>query len=187
MEVRRLTPDLDAPFLRFMADEAAGRGACFCAAWWVPTWEEWGDRTPARNRSLREDLLARGERDGFLLLDAGEAVGWCQAGPRDRLGKLVRQYGLAPDPEAWAVTCFEVAASHRGRGAARLLLDGVIADCRARGVRRIEGFPRCGAALPPGEAWTGPERLFLGAGFRKVGGGPRGPVLRLDLDPPAGG
>ncbi len=181
MEVRRLAPDLDAPFLRFMADEAAGRGSCFCAAWWVPTWEEWESRTPAENRALREALLARGERDGFLLLDGDEVVGWCQAGPRDRLPKLAAQFGLAPDPGAWAVTCFEVAPSHRGRGAARLLLKAAVAEARARGATSVEGFPRCGAALPPGEAWTGPEGLFRGAGFVEAATGRRGPVMRLDL------
>ena len=186
MEVRRLTPDLDALMLRFLGDEGAGRGFCFCTAWSVPTWEEWKDRTPAQNRALREGLLARGERDGYLLLDGGEPVGWCQAGPRDRLPKLVRQYGLAPDPAAWALTCFEIAPSHRGRGAARFLLDGVLADLRTRGVRRVEGFPRCGKNLEPGQAWTGPEALFRGAGFVEAGRAERGPVLRIELPAQAG-
>jgi GNAT superfamily N-acetyltransferase len=181
MEVRPLAPNLDGAFLRFMGDEAAGRGACFCTAWWVPTWEEWDARTPAENRGLREALLARGERDGYLLLDGGEVVGWCQAGPRDRLPKLAAQYGLPPDPGAWAVTCFEIAPAHRGRGAARLLLEGVLADARARGAERVEGFPRCGAALPPGEAWTGPEGLFRGAGFAEVRRGARGSVVAVSL------
>jgi len=181
MEVRRLTPELDAAMLAFLGDGADGRGHCFCAAWWVPTWEEWKRRTPAENRATREDLLRRGERDGYLLLDAGRPVGWCQVGPRDRLAKLVAQYGLAPDPDAWAVTCVEVAPSHRGRGAAARLLKGVLADLRARGVRRVQGFPRPGAALEPVQAWTGPEGLFRSAGFREVARAERGPVVQIDL------
>ena len=181
MEVRRLTPELDAAMLSFLGDEGAGRGHCFCTAWWVPTWEEWKRRTPAENRAAREDLLRRGERDGYLLLDGGAPVGWCQVGPRDRLAKLVAQYALAPDPDAYAITCFEVAPSHRGRGAAARLLGGVLADLRARGVRRVQGFPRPGTGLEPGQAWTGPEALFRAAGFREVARAERGPVMQLDL------
>jgi len=178
VEVRRLTPDLVPLFWEFMGDEEDGRGFCFCAAWWTPTWEEWKARTPEANRAHREALFARGERDGYLLLDEGRPVGWCQVGPRDRLSKVVAQYGLAPDPHAWAVSCFEIAPSHRGRGAARFLLEGVLADLRDRGVKRVDGFPRCGERLEPGEAWTGPEALFRGAGFREVGRAARGPVYR---------
>jgi ribosomal protein S18 acetylase RimI-like enzyme len=177
MRVLRLTHDRDAALLAFLGDEADGRGFCFCAAWWVPTWEEWRTRTPELNRALRLSLLARGERDGYLLLDGERVVGWCQCGPRDRLPKLVAQYGLAPDPEVWAFTCFEIAPSHRGRGAAALLLRGALEDLRARGVGRVQGFPKCGADLEPGRAWTGPEALFLSAGFAEVSRGPAGPVV----------
>jgi GNAT superfamily N-acetyltransferase len=180
--VRRLVPDLDAAMLGFLGDEAEGRGFCFCAAWWVPTWEEWKRRTPSENRAQREALLRRGERDGYLLLDAGRAVGWTQVGPRDRLAKLVAQYGLAPDPGCWAVTCVEIAPSHRGRGAAAFLLRGVLDDLRARGARRVQGFPRCGAGLEPGQAWTGPEGMFRSAGFREVARAERGPVVQIDLE-----
>jgi len=183
MEVRRLGPDRDGALLEFLGDEADGRGFCFCAAWWCPSWEEWKGRTPAGNRAQREALLARGERDGYLLEDAGRVVGWAQVGPRDRLAKLVAQYGLAPDPDCWAVTCFEIAPSRRGRGAAALLLRGVLDDLRARGVRRVQGFPRSGASLEPGQAWTGPEGLFRSAGFREVARAERGPVVQLDLAP----
>jgi len=178
MPVLRWTPDLDDAVLAFLGDEGAGRGSCFCTAWHVPTWEEFRRRAPAENRALRAELLARGERDGWVLLEEGAVVGWCQAGPRDRLPKLAAQYGLAPDPAAWAVTCFEVDPAHRGKGAARRLLAGVLADLRSLGVRRVEGFPRCGR-LEPGEAWTGPEGLFRGAGFREVARSARGPVMAL--------
>ena len=180
MEVVRWTPDRDGDVLRFLGDGEAGRGFCFCTAWWVPTWEEWKTRTAEQNRALRESLAARGERDGYLLLEGDRVAGWCQAGPRDRLPKLAAQYGLAPDPGAWAVTCFEIDLAFRGKGAARTLLRGVLGDLRARGVRRVEGFPRRGR-LEPGEAWTGPEALFLGEGFREAGRAARGPVLSLDL------
>ena len=98
--------------------------------------------------------------------------------------KLLAQYGLAPDADVWAVTCFEVAPSHRGRGAAARLLAGILDDLRSRGVARVQGFPRPGERLEPGAAWTGPEGLFRSAGFREVGRAERGPVLELALRSP---
>ena len=63
-------------------------GWCSCVAWWVPTWDGWGNRTASENRELRESLCERGEYDGYLLYLDGAPVGWCQVGPRDRLEKL---------------------------------------------------------------------------------------------------
>jgi len=179
-QVRPLGPEHDAALLAFLGDEAAGRGFCFCTAWWTASWDEFRSSTPAGNRAMRERLLARGERDGYLLVDGDAVVGWAQCGLRERLPKLGREYPLPPDPGAYAITCFEIAPSHRGRGAARFLLEGILADLRARGVPRVEGFPRPGRDLDPGQAWTGPEALFRGAGFREESRGARGPVLVIE-------
>lgn len=49
-------------------------GWCRCVAWWHPTWEGFGESTADENRSVREELCARGEYDGHLLLDGGLLV-----------------------------------------------------------------------------------------------------------------
>lgn len=176
---QRLDASRRDDFYRLHAD-ANGAGSCFCVAWWVPTWDGWSERTAAANRRLREELFDRGEDDGYLLYVEGAPVGWCQVGPRDRLEKLARQYHLAPDPEAWAVSCFQIAPAHRRRGLARRLLADVIADLRARGVRRLEAFPKR-VADDAGDLWNGPEKLYLDAGFRVVAEASRGAVLVLSL------
>jgi GNAT superfamily N-acetyltransferase len=165
IEVVPLTPDLQDAFRAVMACDG---GWCQCVAWWVPTWDGWGDRTAEANRALRDALFARGEHDGYLALQAGRALGWCQVGPRDRLHKLVAQHGLEPDPEVWAVTCFKVLPEARGQGVARALLASVLTDLQRRGVRRVQAFPRAGEGHDASEVWTGPVRLFEGAGFRPV-------------------
>lgn len=164
--VERLGPSGRADFFRLHSPEN-GEGWCCCTAWWTETWDGWGERTEAENRALRESLFDRGEWDGYLLYAGDEPVGWCQAGPRDRLAKLVAQFGRPPDPGAWAVTCFVVAPPFRRRGAARALLRGVLRDLAERGAARVEAFPRPGAA-EPGEMWTGPEALYLEAGFTPI-------------------
>lgn len=162
--------------------EANGLGWCACVAWEVPTWEGWGERTAEENVALRRRLFTEGHFHGYVLYEDGQPVGWCQCGPRDRWPKLVESFGLAPSPGTWAVTCFALAPGARKRGLAHQLLAGALDDLRRRGVRRVEAFPRMGgtsggAASPPteqgkhedGEVWTGPESLFVKAGFAPVG------------------
>jgi GNAT superfamily N-acetyltransferase len=123
-----------------------------------------------------------GAHDGYLLdLDA-EPVGWCQAGPRDRLKKLVGQFELAPSPGTWAITCFLIAPRFRRRGLASEFLQHVIDDLRIRGVRRVEAFPKRGTSLSEGDLWNGPETMFQRAGFRIVRDDPKRPILALDLE-----
>jgi GNAT superfamily N-acetyltransferase len=166
----RMAPDLERDFHRLHSDES-GHGACACVAWWVPTWDGWADRTAAENRALREALFARGEHDGYLAYVDDAPAAWAQVGPRDRLAKLARQHGLAPDPDAWALSCLFVAPVQRGRGLARWLLSSVLDDLRARGVGAVEAFPRRGEGLDALDVWTGPHGLFAAAGFVEVEGG----------------
>lgn len=176
VDVRRIDPATRADFWRVHCP-ANGEGWCCCAAWWVPTWEGWGERSAEENRALREALFDRGEFDGYLLYEDGVPVGWCQAGPRDRLAKLVAQFGLPPDPGTWAVTCFVVPPAWRRKGHAARLLRDALTDMKARGVRRVEAFPRRGVDLEPGALWNGPEAMFLAAGFRVEGEDPERPIL----------
>src|SRR6266542_4383656 len=107
VQVVRFEPGRRADFLVLHGD-ANDAGWCCCVAWWVPTWAGWGERTAEENGSLCEELLARGEYDGYLVYAGGVLVGWCQAGLCDRLDKLTRQFGLALDPHIWAIICFLV-------------------------------------------------------------------------------
>ena len=179
LEVRRLTPATVTDFWSVHRDDE-GCGWCFCVAWWVPTWKAFPDRTEAENRALREGLFARGEHDGYVLTVDGEPAGWCQCGPRDRLPQLREMYGLVADPGVWAATCFVLRPAFRGRGLAHALLAGVVEDVRARGATRIQGFPRRGRH-DAGEVWTGPEGVFVRAGFSAVAETPRGPVYERTL------
>jgi ribosomal protein S18 acetylase RimI-like enzyme len=159
--VRPLTPELVPDFFVVQDDDpgSPGCGWCHCVAWYVPTWDGWTDRTAAQNRALRDSLFARGEYDGYLIHVAGVPAGWCQVGLRDRLPKLVRTYGLDPDPDVYAVSCFEMRPAFRGRGFAHRLLAGVVDDLARRGVAHVQAFPR------PSREWTGPQSLFEKAGF----------------------
>ena len=154
---------------------------CHCVAWEVPTWDGWGERTATENRALRERLFAAGRYDGYLLYVDGAVAGWCQCGPRDSWPKLAAQFGLAPDPGTWAVTCFCIRPEVRRDGLAGRLLRAILGDLRQRGVARVEGFPRAGEEHEDGEVWTGPLALFEGAGFKMVKEDGRRQVVALEL------
>src|SRR5687767_15386188 len=160
--------------LQSTADDA---GWCSCVAWWVPSWQGWGDRNADQNRSLRLELCAQGQYDGYLLYVEGVPAGWCQVGPRDRLEKLVRQLSLDADPEVWAITCFQIAPAFRRQGLATYLLQEVLRDLADRGVRRVEAFPKRTTAEEPGELWNGPEAMYRAAGFTLLRDHPQRPVL----------
>jgi GNAT superfamily N-acetyltransferase len=166
LRIERFGPDRREDFLRLHAD-GNGAGWCRCVAWWVPAWDGWGERSADENAALRERLCDAGQYDGLLAYAGPEPVGWCQAGPQDRLEKLVTELKLEPDPGTWAVTCFLVAPSHRRRGVAAALLDAAVSVARAAGASRVEGYPRA-EGDEPGALWTGPRALFEAAGFRMV-------------------
>jgi GNAT superfamily N-acetyltransferase len=179
VRVERFAPALYEDFCRLHSD-ANDAGWCRCVAWWVPTWDGWGDRTAAENTALRQELCDRGEYDGLIAYEQDEPVGWCQVGRRDRLQKLVRQLELEASPHSWAVTCFLIAPHARGRGVARTLLAAAIETARSERATGLEGYPRREGS-DPGELWTGPVALFLGAGFTVVRDSLPRAVVALEL------
>ncbi len=176
LDVRKFDESQRDAFFQ-LHSKANGCEWCNCIAWWVPTWEGWGERTEEQNRAFREDLLKRGEYDGYLLYEKDIPVGWCQVGKRDRLEKLVRQFELRADPEAWAITCFFIAPSHRNKGLAQHLLQNVLDDLHRNSITRIEAFPRRTDEPTPGNQWTGPERMYRAAGFDVIRESETSPIL----------
>ncbi len=179
IRIEPFRPELRDEF-RVLHSNANDAGWCRCVAWWVPTWDGWGERAAEENAALRESLCDGGEYDGLLAFDRDQPIGWCQVGQRDRLAKLVTQLELEPDPSVWAVTCFVVAPSHRRRGVAAALLEAAAEKARAAGASRLEGYPRV-VADEPGEMWTGPIGLYRSAGFGMTREGFPRSVLSLQL------
>jgi GNAT superfamily N-acetyltransferase len=179
-EVKRFGKSLVGDFYR-IHNEKNSAGWCFCAAWWVENWDGWSDRNADENRLVRNELLARGEYDGYLLYQNHEPVGWCQVGPRDRLEKLTRQFNLNPAPDTWAITCFLITPGNRRTGLAIYLLQQILADLQSRGVGWVEVFPKRGSELDATDMWNGPESMYLRAGFKVIVDRPERPVLAINL------
>ena len=50
----------------------------------------------------------------------------------------------------------------------RRLLGAVLDDLRARGATRVEAYPKPAGPHEAGGLWTGPEQVFVQAGFEFV-------------------
>lgn len=181
MKIVKLDVSTRDDFFRVHCDENDA-GWCNCIAWWVPTWDGWGDRTSEQNKKLRCELFDKGEYDGYLIYVDGVPAAWCQVGKRDRLQKLTRQFKLDADPEMWAITCFFVIPKFRKQGVAKALLGGVLDDLKKSGVKRVQAFPKRGEKLDAGDMWTGPEALFASAGFKVLRDSPTSPVMEIRLE-----
>lgn len=177
--IKRLSRASEDEFYRVHC-EATGNGWCHCVAWWVHSWEGWGERTAAQNAATREALLREGVHDGYLIYAGGTLAGWCQAWKRDAFAKLQAQFELPSDDDAWMIGCVLVLPAFRRQGVAARALAAVVADLRLRGARTIDAFPKRGAAEAD-ELWNGPETTFSRLGFKVVRDDAKRPVLRLDL------
>jgi GNAT superfamily N-acetyltransferase len=177
--VKRLGPDNTGDFLALMARDEEEGAKCWCMAWWTDTWEEWTASTPEGNRAAREALLADGVYDGYLAYLSGAPVAWLSTLLRDRRPKVPETFELDPDPSVWAITCFLVLEEARGQGVSREFLRQVLADLTSRGVTAVEGYPRNATGLDAVDLWSGPESLYVEAGFTEVQQGPNRSVYRL--------
>ncbi|HEX2897373.1 MAG TPA: GNAT family N-acetyltransferase, partial [candidate division Zixibacteria bacterium] len=123
----------------------------------------------------------KGEFDGYLLYVEGQPAGWCQAGRRDRLVKLVNQYQLQANPEVWAITCFVIRPEYRKQGCATCLLEVILEDLKRLNVKQVQAFPKRAGYLTPGEHWKGPIEMYLSVGFKVERDDLHHPVLTITL------
>ena len=179
IKVTRLSQATEAEFARLHCD-ASGNGWCHCVAWWVPTWDGWGERTAAANATLRQRLFRDGVHDGYLIYADGKLSGWVQAWKRDAFVKLAAQFGVAASDDAWMIGCVLILPEFRAQGVAREALTQIVADLRLRGARSIDAFPKRGAN-DAGELWNGAESTYLRLGFAVVRDDPKRPLLRLSF------
>jgi GNAT superfamily N-acetyltransferase len=179
VNIKRLTHDSERDFARIHCD-ATGNGWCQCVAWWVPSWEGFGERTADQNLELRRRLFRNGVHDGYFVYSDDEIAGWVQAWKRDAFAKVATQFAVTSDEDAWMIGCVLILPAFRAQGVARNALALVVDDLRLRGARSIDAFPKRGAS-DAGELWNGPESTYAALGFAVVRDDAKRPLLRLSL------
>lgn len=146
---------------------------CWCQYWRLRSRDFAALKVPELRARLQS--LADGPRPpGLVALDGDDpparAVGWVGLGPRAEFERIVRSRVIPTidDRQVWSITCFAVSSGARGRGVARLLLDGALEFARTNGVRTVEAYPvleNPAGGVTPEAAFTGTWRMFERAGF----------------------
>lgn len=167
--------------------------SCWCT-WWrqaASAFDAGCHNGGAGNRALLHSLAEAGDEPGLIAYRGGQPIGWVSVSPRPEFGRILRSrlVGPAPDeaadPGTWAVVCFWMPRSERGRGLATALLQAAIAHARARGARFLEAYPADarGEHRPSSALFTGPLSMYLSAGFREIERrSPNRPIVRLSLE-----
>jgi GNAT superfamily N-acetyltransferase len=169
---------LHLPGLRALFEAASS--TCYCRYWhFTGTKNEWLDRCanhPEENARELEAAVREEEPSarGAVAVAGAEVVGWMKLTARAQLPKLralpvYRNLDLGDGAVTFSVGCILVHPEARGRGVARALVRAAPAIARAWGALAVEGYPRRSTvALHPEEAWQGPERAFVEAGYDVV-------------------
>ncbi|MDP3898532.1 MAG: GNAT family N-acetyltransferase [Mesorhizobium sp.] len=184
-----LTPDRWADFEDLFGKQGACYG-CWCTHFRLPPATR-RDNDRARNKDHIRARIEAGPPPGLLAYQDGRAVGWMQIGPRADIpewnnpGRASSPLDAAEavDPAVWAISCFFLRASARGKGLTHRMVEGGIAYARAEGARVLEACPmdQSKGSRSIG-LFVGSTRVFAKAGFatatvRKAGR----PLMRLTL------
>ena len=94
--------------LELFTDRGAVEG-CWCQFWRL-SGGAFEEHRGAANRCSLKEQVDRGERPGLLALRAGQPVGWCAVGPRERFNRIERSRTLRRIDAlpVWSVPCFFV-------------------------------------------------------------------------------
>jgi GNAT superfamily N-acetyltransferase len=165
--VRELTPSLKDDLLSFFDDTAFADNPdwsdCYCSLY---HFANRGNKN--ENRCSAATLAAEGRMHGFLAYDGERPIGWCNAARRTHYPALHWLMGAGPDrwERVGSIVCFVVAASHRKRGVASLLLDAACEWFAREGLEWAEGYP---VKEPASAAYNfpGPLSMYLNAGFAR--------------------
>lgn len=184
-----LTPERFADFEDLFGKQGACYG-CWCTHFRLPpAVRRENDR--ARNKDHIQARIAVGPPPGLLAYAEDRAVGWMQIGPRadipewNNAGRASAPLvpDEAADPAVWAISCFFLRTSARGRGLTHGLVEAGIAHARAAGARVLEACPmdQSKSAASIG-LFVGSTRVFEKTGFvPAVTRKPGRPLMRLVL------
>jgi ribosomal protein S18 acetylase RimI-like enzyme len=183
IEVHRATLDripdtLDYFDVRAFADFPIW-GACYCQCHHVAP-AQWPARDRAQNRAGLIERLEGQTTTGYLAYVEGKVAGWCNASERAAYPHYDESRPAADGTRTGAIVCFVIASPYRRHGVARALLEAAVEGFREGGFDAVEAFPRR-QTEDNQDAYHGPLKLYLDAGFTEVDEAERWAVVRKEL------
>ena len=135
---------LDASTWDAFAELVERNNGVFGGCWCIGFHGELSRTDAAQNRAGKERRVREGHAHAALVFDeSGTAQGWCQYGSPQELPsiKFRRAYEKdAPPRPDWRITCFYVDKKHRGRGIARVALEGALDQIAEAGGGLVEAI-----------------------------------------------
>ena len=184
-----LTPDLWPAFEDLFGRQGACYG-CWCTHYRLPPAQRRANDRAGNKDHIRTRIEA-GPPPGILAFDGDVAVGWMQVGPRadvpewNNAGRASAPLdpAHARDASVWAISCFFIRSSARGKGLSHRLVAGGIAFAGASGAAMLEACPmdqsRDSRSIG---LFVGSTRVFEKAGFKPAVTRKQGrPLMRLVL------
>jgi GNAT superfamily N-acetyltransferase len=146
-------------------------GGCWCMSWRLKS-SDFEKQKGAENKKTMKDLVKRNQQIGIIGYIGKKPIAWCSVAPREKFIRLENSRVLRriDNEPVWSITCFFIAKEFRRMGLSTELLKGVIAFCKKKKVKIIEGYPTVpyGKEIPAAFAWTGIPSSFKRAGFEEV-------------------
>lgn len=184
-----LTADLWPKFEDLFGKQGACYG-CWCTHFRLPPAVR-RENDKQRNKDHIRQRIEAGPPPGLLAFDGDVAVGWMQIGPRadvpewNNAGRVSAPLpdGLVEDAGVWAVSCFFLRTSARGKGLSHRLVAAGIEHARGNGARLLEACPINHSKDSRSVGlFVGSTRVFEKAGFAAVATRKAGrPLMRLVL------
>ena len=187
-DVEPLNPDRFEDFVAVLG--RGGISGCWCMYWIAPSSNGWAEGTvggsEAQNRTRFHALVDVGPPPGLIAYEQETPIAWCRVMARDRLPGLAnsRYFKTNLDIEGvWALSCFVVKNSHRGRGLTSVLTKAAMSFVREQGGSAVEVYPwDTTDHKADSTIYTGVASTFERLGFEVVQRrAPHKPMMRLSL------
>lgn len=170
---RLLTEDTWPDFAGLVEANNGVWGGCWCMGFHPEGVGKKG-QTAENNRAAKWRHVVAGTVHQVLVHDGERCVGWCQFGRPAELPNVQnrRRYeeGVEDLPD-WRIGCVFTGSRHRGAGVAATAVHAALQEIQRAGGGIVEAYPEQTADRPPQRGaylHTGPEELFVHAGFRRV-------------------
>jgi len=156
-------------------ESKGGPSYCWCMAW-RKTAAESKQVTRSNLKMAIAGRVDAGVPIGLLGYVDSTPVAWCSVAPRGTHSRLVNDG--SSDEDRWAVTCFFISRTHRGKGIGRRMLAAAVQHAFANGAQVVRGYPVDPDS--PSYKFVGFVSMFAKVGFEECGrAGSRRHVMRL--------
>lgn len=153
------------PDMRALAESSPELSTCWCMEWRpMPDADE--HSVPARQDALHS-LVKRDMPIGILGYADGTPVAWCSIAPKPTYYALWETNADSPTTlNAWAIVCFFIHESMRGKGITKHLIAAAVDYAREKGATLIEAYPVDPDS--PRDGFMGFPSSFEHAGFQEI-------------------